>query len=41
MSGLGIMPIIVPAADILEDAKQALEAKKPAAEQPKEKPKQK
>ena len=40
-SGLGIMPIIVPAADILEDAKQALEAKKPAAEEPKEKPKQK
>ena len=40
-SGLGIMPIIVPAADILEDAKQALEAKKPAAEETKEKPKQK
>ena len=29
--GLGVMPIIVPAADILDDAKQALEAKKPAA----------
>jgi hypothetical protein len=39
--GLGIMPIIVPAADILEDAKQALEAKKPAPEQSKEEPKQK
>ena len=39
--GLGIMPIIVPAADILEDAKQALEAKKPAVEQPKQEPKQK
>jgi len=26
---LGVMPIIVPAADLLEDAKQAMEAKKP------------
>ncbi|MEI6084756.1 MAG: hypothetical protein WCS70_10685 [Verrucomicrobiota bacterium] len=29
---LGFMPIIVPAADLLEDAKQALEAKKPATD---------
>ena len=29
---LGFMPVVVPSADILEDAKQALEAKKPAAE---------
>jgi hypothetical protein len=29
--GLGFMPVVVPAADILEDSKQALEAKKPAA----------
>ena len=29
--GMGVLPIIVPAADILDDAKQALEAKKPAA----------
>jgi|YelNatPaOPRAMG01_1025707.scaffolds.fasta_scaffold09693_3 hypothetical protein len=29
-SALGIMPIIVPAADILEDAKQALETPKPS-----------
>ena len=29
--GLGIMPIVLPAADLLEDVKQALEAKKPAA----------
>jgi hypothetical protein len=28
-SGLGIMPVVLPAADILEDAKQAMEAKKP------------
>jgi hypothetical protein len=28
--GLGIMPVILPASDILEDAKQAMEAKKPA-----------
>lgn len=28
--GLGFMPIIVPAADLLEDAKQALEVKKPS-----------
>jgi hypothetical protein len=41
IGGLGIMPIIVPAGDILEDAKQALEAKKPATEQPKQEPKQK
>ena len=27
--GMGIMPIVLPAADVLEDAKQALEAKKP------------
>jgi hypothetical protein len=27
---LGILPVIVPAADIVEDAKQAMEAKKPA-----------
>jgi hypothetical protein len=39
--GLGIMPIIVPAADILEDAKQALETKKPAVEPAKETPAQK
>ena len=30
-SGAGYMPVIVPTADILDDAKQALEAKKPAA----------
>ena len=39
--GLGIMPIIVPAADILDDAKQILETKKPSTERPKEEPKQK
>jgi S1-C subfamily serine protease len=39
--GMGIMPIIVPAADLLEDAKQALESKKPAAESSKPEPKQK
>ena len=30
--GLGFMPVIVPVADILDDAKQALEAKKPTPE---------
>jgi hypothetical protein len=29
--GLGVMPIIIPAADIVEDAKQVAEAKPPAA----------
>jgi hypothetical protein len=29
--GLGILPVIVPAADLVEDAKQAMEAKKPAS----------
>lgn len=37
-SALGILPIVVPARDILDDAKQALEAPaKPAAEPPKDK----
>jgi S1-C subfamily serine protease len=31
-SGLGIMPIIVPTADVLDGAKQALEAKKPGTQ---------
>ena len=33
--GSSYMPILVPAADILDDAKQALEAKKPVAPEPK------
>lgn len=33
-SSAGYLPIIVPAADILDDAKQALEAKKPTAPDP-------
>jgi hypothetical protein len=29
-SSLGFLPVVIPAADLLEDAKQAMEGKKPS-----------